>query len=271
MEEHKRVITSQGDSMTQKGLYLYCITEAFEKLDLSNMGVDDNRVYTIGYKDLVAVVHDCPAAAYDSKDRELVKKWVMAHQGVVEHVWERSGTVVPFSFDTIIRGEESITAEQNLIKWLETDYGRLKEALDKVRGRAEYGVQIFWDPKIMADKIVEDVPEIKKLHDEMKSKPAGAAYLYEEKLKSLVRKEMEKRADNYFKQFYREIRSEVDDMKVDRAKKTDNNLQMIMNLSCLVIKEEAKGLGEVLDGLDSREGVCVRFTGPWPPYSFVGA
>ena len=269
MEEHERIITSNKDDMTKKGIYLYCVAEGSESIEFGQIGVEDNRVYTILYKDLLAVVHDCPAVAYDSKDKEMVKKWIVSHQRVVEESLEKFSTVLPFSFDTIIRGKENMSPQENVIRWLESDYEKLKEKIDKIRGKAEYGVQIFWDPKIIADKIIQDVPEIKKIDDEMRAKSTGTAYLYEEKLKSLIKKEMEKRADNYFKEFYGQIRPKVDDIKIDKTKKTDNELQMIMNLSCLVVKERANELGEVLDNIQGKEAFSVRFTGPWPPYSFA--
>jgi hypothetical protein len=44
-----------------------------------------------------------------------------------------------------------------------------------------------------------------------------------------------------------------------------------MNLSCLVDGDKSKDLGEELEAIDKMEGFSVRFTGPWPPYSFVSA
>ena len=44
--------------------------------------------------------------------------------------------------------------------------------------------------------------------------------------------------------------------------------QMILNLSVLVPRERVSDLGAVLTGFQ-RDGIEVRFTGPWPPYSFV--
>ena len=257
--------------MTKKGAYLYCVAEGSQELNFGGIGIDDNEVYTIAYKDLLAIAHDCPAIAYDSKDKDMVKKWIIAYQKVIEHVWGKFNTILPLTFDTIIRGEENISPKENTIRWLESDYKKLKEIIDKVRGKAEYGIQIFWNPKIIADNIIQDVSEIKEINDKMKSKSTGTAYLYEEKLRGLIKREMEKRADNYFKEFYGKIRPEVDDIKIDKTKKADNNLQMIINLSCLVIKEkeEVKKLGEILDAIQSKEGFSVKFTGPWPPYSFT--
>ena len=75
--------------------------------------------------------------------------------------------------------------------WLKDDYENLKEKLGKIRGKAEYGVQVFWDPKIIVGNVIEKSPEIKKLNEEIQSKPKGLAYMYKQKLGSLLKKEME--------------------------------------------------------------------------------
>ena len=80
---------------------------------------------------------------------------------------------------------------------------------------------------------------------------------------------MEKRANLCFKDFYARIKKCVDEIKVEKAKKTDEERQMLMNLSCLVHKKKSKELGEELERINEQEGFSVRFTGPWPPYSFV--
>ena len=74
--------------------YLYCIVKGNEEITLGNIGIEGSRVYTISYEDLCAVVHNCPPKPYKSEDNEVVKKWVMAHQKVIDTAWERFGTVL---------------------------------------------------------------------------------------------------------------------------------------------------------------------------------
>jgi len=57
---------------------------------------------------------------------------------------------------------------------------------------------------------------------------------------------------------------------VEKTKKAEPGLQMIMNLSCLVYRDRYTKLGEELGKINQMRGFAVRFTGPWPPYSFVG-
>jgi len=257
------------NSSNNQGRYLYCIADSNEKISLGKIGIEGSEVYTLPFGQLCAVVHNCQAQAYESEDRDRVKSWIITHQKVVDSVWQRVETVLPLAFDTIIIGEEGIDPEENMKNWLEKDYQNLKEKIDKVKSKAEYGIQILWDPKIIIENLASEVVEIKNLKQELQSKPPGTAYMYEEKIKNLLRKEMEKRADQYFKDFYGRIKNEVVDIHIDRTKKVDDNLQMLMNLSCLVVKKEVKRLGEVLEKIKEESGFSIRFTGPWPPYSFT--
>jgi len=249
--------------------YLYCIAEGNEEITLGNIGIEDNEVYTIPYENLCAVVHNCPEKPYESEDTEKVKSWVITHQKVLDNAWQRFGTVLPLSFDTIIIGDEGADPKDNMEKWLQKDYQNLKEKLNKAKGKAEYGVQVLWDPEVMVERIAQDTPEIRNLREELKSKPPGTAYMYEEKVKNLLRREMEKKADEYFGDFYARIKKEVVDVCIGKVKKAKDNLQMLMNLSCLVVKGNVGKLGLILEEIEKEDGVVVRFTGPWPPYSFV--
>jgi len=258
-----------------EGRYLYCVADSGDRVDLGKIGLDSKEIYTIPLVDLCAVVHNCPSEPYKSEDDEVVKKWVLTHEKVVEVAWERFGTVLPLGFDTIIKGEKDKSPEENIKNWLKEDYANLKEKMDKIRGKAEYGVQIFWDLKFIADEIAKTNQEIKSLNQEIISKPKGMAYMLKHKLENLLKKEMEKRANLCFKDFYTGIKKRVDEIRVEKTKKIaavsigDEKRQMLMNLSCLVDKKKSKELGEELERINEHEGFAVRFTGPWPPYSFV--
>jgi len=259
-----------SDIGSTNGRYLYCIAEGDERINIGNIGIQGNKVYTISYKDLSAVVHDCHAEPYQSEDQDTVEGWVVAHQRVIDAAWERFGTVLPMGFDTIIRGNAAADPEENMRDWLDEDYENLKGKIEKIRGKVECGVQVFWDSRVMAKKITEECDAIKKLDEKIKTKPKGLAYMYRQKLEDLLKNEMENQADRYFKDFHERIKQYVDDLRVDKTKKAeDENKQMLMNLSCLLPKDGRKRLGDELEKIDALEGFSVRFTGPWPPYSFV--
>ena len=254
----------------EKGRYVYCVADTGEEVSLGKIGIEGQEVHTIPHKDICAVVHDCLVQPYQSDDQEVVKTWAMTHQKVVETAWERWGTVLPLSFDTIIREEAEKSAEQNVKDWLTQEYERLKSKIVEVRGKAEYGVQVFWNPKLVAQDLTRTSPEMRNLEEEIKTKPKGLAYMYRQRLENLIKHEMETKANECFKNFYSRIRKHTDDVRVEKTKKAEPGLQMIMNLSCLVYRDRYTELGEELEKINRRRGFAVRFTGPWPPYSFVG-
>jgi len=152
---------------------------------------------------------------------------------------------------------------------LEKEKDSLKGKIEGFRGKAEYGVQILWDPAVMVPRVTRNDTEIQKLEEEIRSKSSGTAYLLGQKLEKLLGQRMEQAADVYFKEFFQKIRACVEEIQVGKVKKDEPPRQMLANLSCLLPKENVPKLGETLDGIGKIEGFFVRFTGPWPPYSFV--
>jgi hypothetical protein len=252
-----------------EAIYLYCIADGNEEINFGSIGLEKNEVYTIPYKDLCAVVHDCSSEPYKSDDKERVRTWIMAHEKGIEAAWAKFGSVLPLGFDTIIHGNKDQNAENNIKKWLNEDYKNLRQKLNKLIDRAEFGVQIFWDPKTVVKALFTKDEEIKKLNEEIRYRPKGLAYMYKQKLENLIRKRMEIEAERYFKDFFERIRGCVDEIKVEKSKKSEEGKDMLMNLSCLLPKGKSQILGEELEKIDRRDEFSVRFTGPWPPYSFV--
>ena len=258
---------AQGEG---QGRYLYCIAGSGERVSLGAIGIDGHNVYSIPYRDICAVVHECPAEPYQSTDRELVNCWLLAHQKVVDEAWQRWGTVLPVGFDTIVMDKDGVGAEDNVRNWLQKDYDNLKDKIEKLKGKAEYGVQIFWSPQVIAQNLTKTSPEIRQLEEAIKSQPRGIAYLNKQKLGGALKKELESKADWCFRDFYERVRRHVDNIVVEKTKLGVQDAQMIMNLSCLLPKDKAAELGEELGKINAIDGFSVRFTGPWPPYSFVG-
>ncbi len=253
-----------------RGLYLYGIADSNAQTELGEIGIEGNAVYTIPYKGLSAIVHNCPLEPYNSDDEEVVKGWVKLHQNVLDVAEAKFGTVIPFSFDMIIKPGDNANAEAALEKWISEERDSLMEKQAKIRGRKEYGVQIYYIPSVMSDKIVAENEAVRAIKEELNTKGPGAAYMYRQKLESAIKEEMESRMDTHFKEFYARMKKHVDDIKVEKTKKTDEkDMQMIMNLSCLMAEDNYKALGAELEQIDKTEAFSVRFTGPWPAYSFV--
>lgn len=250
------------------GRYLYCIVPESQNVQMGPVGLEDSHVYSISHKDLSVFVHNCDAKPYDSKNQDEVAKWVLIHEKVIEKAMEEFGTVLPFRFNTIIQAEDEQKVNQQVVNWLKDDHNPLKEKLERLKGKAEYGVQISWDVEVISSEITREEKEFQSLAKEIDKMPEGLAYMNRQKLQNLLKKRLEKEADVYFKRFFSAIKRCVEDVKIEKAKREPEPKQMIMNLSCLA-SDGAKTLSKELENMDKLDGFFVRFTGPWPPYSFV--
>jgi len=266
--------TSQGSPILtmstgqEAGRYVYCVVSAGEKAGLGAIGIEGHEVYTAVHNDLCALVHDCMAQPYQSDDAEVATAWVLAHHLVVDAAWKRWATVLPLTFNTIIKAEHEASADENLVAWLQTEYDSLKGRLEALAGKAEYGVQVFWDPTVVARKVADASPEIRRLEEEIGSKPRGIAYMYRQKLERLLKNEIETRAAEEFKELYGGLSRCVDNIRVEKTRQDRHERQMLMNLSCLVSTERYPDLEAELDRVGNMKGFFVRVAGPLPPYSF---
>lgn len=247
------------------GKYLYCVINSGAEFCFDNIGIEDNKVYTIPYNDFAAVVHSCEARPYDTKDGEKAKEWVLAHNYVIDRATNKFGTVLPFSFDCLIRGDN-----ETIKNWLAENYEKLKRELERVRNKSEYSVQIFCYQDKLVEKLASNDQKLKAKIEKMSK---GAAYLiqrkFELKMKDAIAVEISMLADD----FDSKIREHVEESKVEKktaqVPEKYKGMKLIVALSCLAHKDKVEKLGEVLDEINKREGFAVRFTGPWAPFSFV--
>ena len=263
------VLPANSITTKNEGLYVYCVARGDGHHLFGPIGLDSQVVYALGGGGLRAVVHNCPAEPYQSEVPQVIEGWVVAHQNVVRAATEAFGTVLPMAFDMIVRGGPGGVAVAALKAWLDEKRERFARLLDRIAGKAEYGVQVLCDREAIASALVESDESLRVLCDEAKTKPKGLAHLLQQKLAKAIRAAMEKQADLFAQDFYARIRRCVEDIRVDPLKKVDGGKQMLLNLSCLM-QEGSGDLGRVLDDIQQTKGISVRFTGPWPPYSFVG-
>ncbi|MBI2919110.1 MAG: GvpL/GvpF family gas vesicle protein [Chloroflexi bacterium] len=247
--------------------YVYCLAAIGEPASLGAIGIEGREVYTVVHRSLGALVHDGPPRPYETRDQEQAAGWVLAHHRVVEAAWQRWGTVLPMTFNTLIAPAEK-GAHDSLLAWLGTEHDSLKRRLDAFAGKAEYGVQVSWNTAHFARQVAQTDPEVNALEKQIGSQSRGLAYMYRQRLESLVRKGVEARAALEFKELYSRISQCVDQARIEKTRVAEGEWAMLLNLSCLVSVGRVPGLKAQLDRIESTDGLSVRLAGPWPPYSF---
>jgi len=251
----------------EEGVYLYCIVNSGENTSFGDVGLEDELVYIVPHDDIGAVVHRCCAEPYKTDDEEKAKDWILTHQYVIDLATERFGTVIPLRFDTIFKGDDA-TVES----WLREKHERLMGTLRKLKGKAEYGVQVYLEKDYVEEKI-ENNTEIAALRRSLEERPKGSAYLMGKRLEKMVKVKKDVETLSLAKKLYERIVGLVCELRLEQnvrnlPEKWKDKL-MILNLSCLISHDSVKSLGDLLGEIDGNPGFTVRFTGPWPPYSFV--
>lgn len=255
--------SSQGDD----GRYLYAVVLASEAKDLGEIGVDKRCVYMVPSGNLAAVVHACPPSPYDLK-AEAVHERVLEHSYVLDVATVLFGTVLPFSFNVIVRG-----SDQTVEDWLSKNRSQLRDQLFRLKGHSEYSVQLYCDEEALRTRVAiidEDTVDQNKV---IENATRGSAYLrkrgFELKIKDAVSMEISKVADemtNHVRSISLEMKVEGGSSSVPEQYK---KMRRVANLTCLVDADKIGMLGSALDHINHMDGFSVRFSGPWAPFSFV--
>ncbi len=273
-EAQKISSSAQNDNYPQESRnktarYLYGVIEYNNNIKLDQWGVEENHVYLIPADGLAAVVHRCSPEPYEGVKDERAISWIEAHNIVLEECMNKFPAVLPYTFNTILHDSSAEDADEVVVEWLKKEKDLLKNMLDKVRNHQEYGIQILWDPKHTAEELVRRDDELTAMQQEIKTKPQGTAYMYKDKLERLIKNRMESAAGDKYRELLSQIRPFCTDFKVEKNKKSEDKYEMIGNWSLLVQPDRVEALGSALEIIKNTQGYLVRFTGPWPPYSFV--
>jgi len=246
--------------------YVYGVVGSLE-LDHELTGVDGaHQVSTLREGSLAAVVSRVPAAEFDDSrlranlgDMAWVEKLARAHEAVLDATRQKA-TVVPMRMCTVYRTEGGVR------EMLGREGEALREALEHLERKAEWGVKAFSDPSAVStrDDDTADLPPA-----------SGAAYM-DRRRRDLERKEL---SAGRVQEAALQIHERLCELAVDglvappqRPEASGHPDEMVLNGVYLVeddaheaFEEEVSCLQEEFASL----GLTLVLTGPWPAYNFV--
>lgn len=257
-----------NERASEAACYVYCVGRPGDDRP-GPLGIGGAEVYPVREAGLCALVHGGPSRPYTSANPDEVAAWVLAHHRVVEAAWDRWGAVLPMTFNTIIVAGPA-SAEARLASWMYQERERLTQRLDALGGLAEYGVQLFCDPAVVAREIATAHPEIRAQEQcgADRSGARGAEYLSRRRLERVLRRESQGRVSGVVAESYRRVESCATQVRVERVRDASGARPMAMHLTCLVSAEQRAALHEAVVRIDQEEGFSARLVGPLPPYSF---
>jgi hypothetical protein len=243
------------DRTAGRGRYVYCIIRASQTMKFGAIGMDEQwaDVYTINYKDMAAVASDVPIGPLDS-----TRENVLAHERVNETVM-RDHTVIPMSFGTIFKTRDDI------VELLRSAYDAFVDVLNKMEGKLEFGLKVLWNRDEVVSAIESEDEDIHRLKAEISSQ-RGSTYFARMQYGRLIDIALSSRSERYVAEFLQRLRGVTAASFINET----TGDQMIMNAAFLVQRDQEMEFDRRIKEIASHfDRLTFRYTGPWPPYSFV--
>lgn len=254
--------------LTPAGRYIYGIGLGAKK-NFKTKGIEDAEVYLISYKDIAAIVHKCPTVPYQTDDREIAAVWITKHQEVLDEAMMNFSCLIPMGFDVIIDGSSVKDPDTVVRSWLKDRYSAITDQMKRLSGKVEYGVKVICAGDVLTSMATKN-PEIIEATKRLEGMSKGASYLLRSELDKKIRAAVENLRNSMAKEISDKLREFVDDLKENKpAKENPNGKMNILNVALLADPAKVEVIGEFLEEIQTRPGMEVSFTGPWPPYNFV--
>ncbi|MEU6138564.1 GvpL/GvpF family gas vesicle protein [Nocardioides sp. NPDC047086] len=242
----------------------YGFIQRDEPRTMPEHGIMNADVRTIPFHDLEVVVSDLEAASFGEavwaehgEDTRWVTPVVAAHHEVLQHLVEH-GDVLPLQLPGIYPSDEVLIAA------LDSSRQALERAWRFLAGHAEWSVQIF--------------PTSSPGPTETPAPRSGREYLERRRSQQGSRDEARRRRElavtDTHEALAREATASVVRAPLDSAV-TGREDPMLLNSAYLVPHQGEQRFVRIAEEHHRRmvadAGMRVEVTGPWPPYSFVGA
>lgn len=242
---------------TESGRYVYGIVQTNEprKFGKDGIGGAGELVYTVNYNDIAAVVSNTAVYIFDP-----TRENALAHEQVVESVM-KNHTIIPMSFGTVFRTDNDIR------EVLKSVYPSLKDVLQRMDGKIEFGLKVNWDRDQIIEDIKQEDEEVRQFHKEIVRKHLQTTYLARMQLGRMIDKVLGERSIGYVRDIHEALRS------VCVASRDNQPIgeKMIMNAAFLVERDRENEFDAAVNKVARKYGQLLKFryTGPWPPYNFV--
>ena len=264
--------------MAELAYYVYCIAEsaAAAQLQVDSLPAaieDDSELEWISVNTLAALASQVPRSTYSEgnlaehlTDATWTAIRAMRHETVVEFVAKRA-TVIPLRFGTIY-------LERNGVEQMLTEKSReLESIIEQLRGREEWGVNVYYDRAVLLNSITSVSPVLRDLVQKAEQAPPGQSYLMQKKIEALKIDEARAAVNRIVDQIEQTLKTQSDDSARVRILKveTTEHGELKAKFAFLVKRaafEEFRDAAERLAQEHQPAGIRLELTGPWPVYNF---
>jgi hypothetical protein len=265
--------------MSELAYYVYCIAEASAAAELPAASLppaieEGSNFEWVGAGDLAALTSEVPLASYSEEslaEHLLDAQWTaaraMRHETIAEYVAKRVG-VVPLRFGTIFLDRAGIE------RMLSDKGTELRDILERLRGREEWGLNVFCDQSTLLASITSVSPVLRELTERAAQASPGQSYLMQKKIDTLRVDEARAALNRIIEEIEQTLAQQSDDAKRLRVLKVEATEygELKAKFAFLINKSEFdqfRDAAERLAQAHQSAGMRLELTGPWPAYNFT--
>lgn len=233
-------------------------------------GLDGRRLRLVPIEGtaLAALVHDAAPEPFEGDDDQ-VRRWVAEQSEAVTTVWERTGTLLPMTFNVLVAADTASGrgAAQRLGDWVRDQRDDVTGQLDALAGRCELRVEVALERGAAGAAGTRAAGTAK---DEDDGRSPGMRRLLAKQREQREKNTAGQLADTLHAGLRRRLLSVAEDLRDRGPAQRVPGETAVLSAALLVRREDIDAVGAVLSEARAGEpALRIRFLGPWPPYSFT--
>jgi hypothetical protein len=272
-------IAGQTTAMSDLVFYVYCVAERSAAAQLSPESLpaaieEESKLEWIATNDLAALSSAVPLANYSEEalgehlaDASWTAVRAMRHETVMEYVARRV-SVVPLRFGTIYLERAGVE------RMLEEKRRELAQIIERLRGREEWGVNVYCDQSTLTSVITSVSPVLRDLAERAAQASPGQSYLMQKKIDTLRVDEARAALTRIVDEVEQSLTKQSEDAKRLRVLKVEATEygELKAKFAFLIKRSDFEGFRDAAERLAQEHqsaGVRLELTGPWPAYNFT--
>jgi hypothetical protein len=262
--------------MIERLCYVYGVVRSSNETSTAPAGIDAGAVSMILVGELAALATSVSANDYApdrvealTADVDWVSARAMAHDRVLTWASD-NGPVIPFPMWTLFRDAKAVKA------MLDKRRAELEQTFERLGDGREFIVRVYVQAGVLNERLGDHSEELRSVQAQVAQATPGQKYLLERKIENLRR--------DAGRDVAARVAGEINDaltaaaMESVREQPVNSGApreqgRAILNASFLVaparVVEFQRSLTEIVNKYEP-SGFKFDFTGPWPPYHFVG-
>lgn len=240
-----------------EGKFFYAVILIREGIDTERvvvLGLNEKRVYPVIYRDIAALVSDYPMV----DTIRLLRRNLAPYHGVCRKFGENF-TTLPARFGQVAKDEEQVR------RVLEENYGMILGELEKLDGKVEMGVKMWWDVEDVFEYFLEKDEQVKSYRNRLLRGPGQPDRMQRMEFGKFFYERMMRERERITGKILFSL--ETKEARVEDPR--DDNT--VMNASFLVREERINEFEMEVEETAHQLGpeYRVQINGPWLPFSFV--